>query len=648
MLVVVKSNLETIYNVVLGTAGHIDHGKSSLIQRLTGVDPDRLPEEKARGLTIDLGFAPLTLENGRRIGVIDVPGHERLIKNMVAGATGIDAVLLVVAADDGVMPQTREHLTIMELLNLKHGLVAITKVDLVDAEFRELVRSDIADTLAGTFLENAPMVEVSSTTGEGIEALRNELDRLLPVVPPRDTTGIFRMPIQRVFSSKGFGTVVTGVPVGGQVSVGDTLEVVPLGKKGRVRGLHAYGETTDLVRAGHSSAVNITDIDYREVHRGMVLTCPGYFRSATLFEARFRYLPMHRQPLQHQAPVRLHVGTAEGIGRIYILDKKVLEPGDEAFVQFRLEQPLVAAPGDRFVLRSYSPLHTLGGGGIIDQSRWRLKTGKKQVLELLREKAEAVKDPRKLVAAVLHAQGYEGAVDKDLARRTGLPQDEVNTVLDELEKAGEISRAERGGLLLSRARLDEARNALLQSAANFFRENPRRRYLEQGQLRQQLGAHDAFFQHLVQTLQSEGVVTEAHGGKLGFRDYGPRLDEEEQAICAQILEDLAAQLFSPPAPAELAEKYNWPLATAEELTRLLVEEQKAIQLTEGVFLHQEAVAEARRRIGKHLEAGGSLTASEAKQLLGSTRKFGIPLLEHLDRIGFTVRRGDVRVLRATE
>ena len=369
-----KKNLDTIFNVVIGTAGHIDHGKSTLVEKLTGIHPDRLPEEKARGLTIDLGFAPLTLKSGQRIGVIDVPGHEKLVKNMVAGATGIDLVLLVVAADDGVMPQTREHVSIMDLLGLTEGIVVLSKIDMVDSDLRELVKDDIQETLRGTFLENAPVVELSSVTGEGLDKLLDVIHARIAILKPKETSGIFRMPIQRVFSSKGFGTVVTGVPLRGTTVLGDTLEVVPLGKKGRVRGIHAYREATDMARAGHSSAINLTDVDYREVHRGMVLTQPGYFQGSTMFEASLKYLASNTRPLPHQTSIRLHLGTVEGLGKVYLLEKKTVEPGEEAYVQFRLDEPIVAAPGDRFVLRLHSPLETIGGGEILDQSRWRLKT----------------------------------------------------------------------------------------------------------------------------------------------------------------------------------------------------------------------------------------------------------------------------------
>ncbi len=640
-----KKNLDTIINVVIGTAGHIDHGKSTLVERLTGIHPDRLPEEQARGLTIDLGFAPLTLESGHRVGIIDVPGHERLVKNMVAGATGIDLVLLVVAADDGVMPQTREHVSIMQLLGLSDGIVVLSKIDMVDGDLRELVKEDVRDTLKGTFLERAPMVEVSSVTGEGINRLLEAIHAKVRDLKPKDTSGIFRMPIQRVFSSKGFGTVVTGVPVRGKTLLGDTLEIVPLGKKGRVRGIHAYREATDMARAGHSSAINLTDVDYREVHRGMVLTQPGYFRGSTMFEARLQYLASNRRPLPHQAAIRLHVGTVEALGKVYLLEKKTLEPGEEAYAQFRLDEPAVAAPGDRFVLRLHSPLETIGGGEILDQSRWRLKAGKSYVLDLLREKEAAVGDPKKFLASSVIASGYDAVAEKDIAIRCGLPAGDAKILIEELVAEGDLSRASRAGLLLASKRLDEARAESLRTAEQYFRENPRKLFLDKQQMRQSLGAHEVFFQDLITLMESEGLVTEAAGGQLRFRDYGPRLRPEDEQARSEIIAALKESLFTPPSPSEIAARHGRDPKSVEQIAALLADEGEAVKLADDVYLHRDAVDEARKKLREHLEKNKSMTASDAKNVLGSTRKYSIPLLEHFDREGFTVRKGDLRELR---
>ncbi len=642
-----KKNRETIFNVVVGTAGHIDHGKSSLVQRLSGIDPDRLPEEKERGLTIDLGFAPLELESGLRVGIIDVPGHERLVKNMVAGATGIDLVILVVAADDGVMPQTEEHVAIMDLLGIEHGIVAITKIDIVEEDLRELVREDIRESLGETFLRDAPIVEVSSTTGEGIPELLRLLHEQLASVRPRDESGIFRLPIQRIFSAKGFGTVVTGVPVSGSTKIGDTLEIVPLAAKGRVRGIHAYKEATDFARAGHSSAINLTDIDYRRVERGMVLTEPGYLKGATMFEARLRYLSGNRKPLLHQAPVRLHTGTAEALGRVYLLERKTVEPGEETFVQFRLDAPLVAAPGDRFVLRSYSPAWTIGGGELLDTSRWRLKTGKEYVIDELRARATTVGDPTQLVVSTLERAGFETLSSKELALRVCLPPEECQAIVEQLLAGGAVKQASRGRQLVSTAKLEEARASVGDIAEKHFAKQPRSRTMSKLDLRHELRASDSFLAELVGAMAESGEIEERAAGKLAFRDFGPRLTDRDEEIRATILAETREKLFSPPSAAELAAERGWDPKVAQELAALLEDDGDLVSIGGGIVLHRDAIATAKDRLRAHIEAAGAVTASDAKELLGSTRKYVIPLLEHLDQTGFTLRQGDRRVLRNT-
>ena len=636
---------DRIFNVVVGTAGHIDHGKSTLVERLTGVDPDRLPEEKARGLTIDLGFAPLELPDGRRVGIVDVPGHERLIKNMVAGATGIDVVVLVVAADDGVMPQTREHLTIIEILGIEHGLVAMTKADVVEAEMRELVREDIADNVAGTFLESAPIVEVSSITGEGIPDLVETLVQTIDRVEPRETSGVFRMPIQRIFSPKGFGTVITGIPVSGTVKVGDTLEVVPLGQRGRVRGLQAYKETSSTARAGHSTAVNLSDVDYRSVERGMVLAEPGYFEGATMYEAELRYLPAGRRPLVHQTPIRLHVGTAEALGRVHLLEKKSMEPGETSFVQFRLDDPVVAAPGDRFVLRLYSPMETIGGGKILGVSDRRLKTGKDFILERLRRKQSAVGDQRQLIEALLVERGYDTIAEKDIAKQLGVRPDEARDLVASLIDEDVARRASRAGQVLSTRQLTSATEASRRCAESYYRDHPRRLLMDKSYLRRELDAGEVFLADLLAAMASTGDVEITPAGLLRWRDFGPSLGEEEEAMRDAIEAVCQERLFTPPSPDELAAEKGWPEATTLELFDLLTEQGELRKVADGIYFHCRAMDEARRRLREHLGREGSMTAGDAKNILESSRKYSIPLLETLDREGFTVRKGDVRVLK---
>ncbi len=640
-----RKNLETIYNVVIGTAGHIDHGKSTLVERLTGINPDRLPEEKARGMTIDLGFARFELEGGLRVGIVDVPGHERFVKNMVAGATGIDLVLLVVAADDGVMPQTREHLEIMGLLELQHGVIALTKVDLVEPDLRELVMEDVRETVKGTFLEDAPIVCVSSATGEGMEALKSTLAERIAMVNPRDTSGVFRMPIQRIFSSKGFGTVLTGIPVSGQVTLNDVLEVVPLGQSGRVRGIHAYQEATDLARAGHSSAINITDVDYKAVSRGMVLAQPGYFEGTRMVEARFRYLSRSGRPLENVTTVRFHTGTAEAIGRIHLLEGKRMEPGATGLVQFRLDDPVVVAPGDRYVARLHSPMETIGGGEVLDRSRWRLKAGKPYVIDQLRKKEESIGSKRAFLLNLFSESGFTVLSEKEISMRAGLKGEEARRNVEELLAEGAIFPASRPGFLIARASFEKAKEKARAEAERFFRQHPRRLLMEKLHLRGVLAAHEVFFQDLIAKLEQEGVVSTVRGESLKWASHRPQLSGEELKVREAILNAYRSAPLSPPRPEEAAQEAGLNATIAPAMAGLLIEEGELVKVAEDVIFHREALEDARRKLREHLEKEGSMTASHAKTLLGSSRKYIIPLLEYFDREGFTIRRGDVRELR---
>ncbi|MBI4585956.1 MAG: selenocysteine-specific translation elongation factor [Planctomycetes bacterium] len=634
-----------IYNVIVGTAGHIDHGKTTLVEKLTGINPDRLPEEKERGMTIDLGFSRYQLQSGQKIGIIDVPGHERFVKNMVAGATGIDLVLLVVAADDGVMPQTREHLEIMKLLGIQHGIIVVTKIDMVSPELRELATEDILAAVKGTFLEKAPLVPVSSVTGEGLDRLKAVLQQEVLLVKTRSTTGVFRMPVQRVFSSKGFGTVLTGVPMSGKAVVGDTLEVLPLGKKGRVRGVQAYQSAAEMAQAGQSSAINLTDLDYKEVHRGMVLAAPGYFQSSTLVEARFSYLPSIERPLRHLREIRFHCGTAEILGRIYLLEGKELRPGQSTFVQLRLQEPVVAAPGDRFVLRLHSPMVTIGGGEVIDLSRFRLKQGKAHIIEKLESKAEAVRSPKQLLLHAVQDRGYEAVLELEAARDSGLPAAEAQKVLQELIEEGAILTASRSGLYFSSIRFEEAKAKAREVAVSFFQKKPKRLLMEKVALRQAVPSHEVFFQDLLAALEKEGRLKTVRGEYLQWTFHAPQLTDREKGFREQVLKAIREQAFSPPRVEEVAAQLGVDSRTAGTVGELLLEEGELVKASEEAVFHREAIEEARRRLREHLEKAGTMTASEAKNLLGSSRKYIIPLLEMLDQEGFTIRRGDVRELR---
>lgn len=636
---------QKIHNVIVGTAGHIDHGKTALIQGLTGIDADRLPEEKQRGMTIDLGFARYEISGGRRVGIVDVPGHERFIKNMVAGATGIDIVLLVVAADDGVMPQTREHLEIMEILGLENGIVVVTKKDLVDAEMLELAMEDVRDTISGTFLEAAPMIAVSSITGDGLDELRTILNEMIDAVPRRTTEGLFRMPIQRVFSSRGFGTVLTGIPITGTAVPGDTLEVLPLGKTGRVRSIQAYMSAAEKAQAGQSSAVNLSDVDYKDVTRGMVLGTPGYFRSASMIEARLKYLPNTPRPLRDRTSVRFHCGTAEILGQVHLLEGKVLAPGETMYAQLRLEEPVVTVAGDRFVLRLHSPMITIGGGEILDLSRWRLKRGKEFVIEGLQNKERALDSPRDRLLIQLDARGFNAFQESEIARDCGLSPEESTELLGQLRESGEVVDSSRAGLMLSSHQVESALDRAQKVAREFFRKHPRRLLMEKIVLRQAIDAHEIFFRELLARLEADRQLRTVRGEYLKWAFHTPKLSQAESNFRKALTEALESSPFTPPRVDEVAGSANIPADQAAAVASLLVEEGVAVKIADDVYLHRQAIDDARDKFRAHLQSAGQMTASEARELLQSSRKYIIPLLELFDQEGFTIRRGDVRELR---
>ncbi|MFN0056977.1 MAG: selenocysteine-specific translation elongation factor [Planctomycetota bacterium] len=635
---------DAIYNVVLGTAGHIDHGKSSLVRQLTGIDPDRLPEEQARGLTIDLGFAPFVLSTGERVGIIDVPGHERFVKNMVAGATGIDIVALVVAADDSVMPQTREHIDIMTLIGVRRGVIVINKIDLVEPAMVELVEDEIREAVKGTFLDGAPAYYVSATTGAGIPELRAALETHLRGLPPRSTDGIFRMPIQRVFSAHGHGTVVTGIPVSGRVELQDRLEILPLGVTGRVRGLQAYKQTVTQARAGHSTAINLSDVDFHAVHRGMVAAVPGYFQATTMIEARVRVLAHLDQPVRHQTPIRFHTGTAEAAGKIYLLEDKVVEPGAETYAQFRLTEPIVVAPGDRYVFRLESPMITLGGGEILDRSAWRLKTGKAYVVEQLRRKEQALGSDLEFLASLVAETPLKMIDGAELARRAGMAETEAAKHLATLAERGDLVPVKGVQQYLSRTGLELAGKRIEGALDECYRKSPYRIHVPKVEVLDACRLDAEFCEHCLANLASRGVVRLERGGRLSLPGRALKLSGAEQEVYDLIESTFRKDLLNPPRLDELAQRSGKPLKLLEKMQALLVDQELLVRLAPDVVLLSDAIDGAAETLRKLFRDEGAFTASRAKDVLGTSRKFAIPLLEYFDRLKITRRLGDTREL----
>ena len=628
--------MAAIRSVIVGTAGHIDHGKSSLVEALTGVDPDRLEEEQRRGMTIDLGFAPYLHGSGALVGFIDVPGHERFIKNMVAGATSVDIALLVVAADDGVMPQTREHLAILGLLGVRRGLVALTKIDLVEPGLAELARQDTAALLAGGPLEGAPVLPVSTVTGAGLPELRAALDALIDEVPARAEDGPFRLPVQRVFSAKGHGTVVTGVPVSGRVAAGDELEVVGKELRLRVRGVQAYGAAREVGRAGHSTALNVSGAGREDVRRGDVVAQPGVFAARRSLSAAYRHV--HDEPLRNRGAVRLHVGTAEVLGEVVLLQADSLARDAEGFIQLRLEEPVVTAPGDRYLLRHASSMAVLGGGTVVAPTDGRLKRFKERVLREASERLAAQGDPLALAHVVLGLAGRRGCELSRLVVETGVAAATLRELLRPDVSAGRLACI--GSLYLEPAALSEVADELAAALRAEHAAHPLHDWSDLAAARRAVVADEAV---LAAALAGDRRFETAGGGRVRLSGHRAQLGSGESAAREKLLAALEqGGAAPPPVDARLT-------GLPEARHRALVESLRAAGEVVAVGPHlfsAAALVRLKEAVRAHGRARrGAIDIPVLRDELGTTRKYLIPLLEHFDAQGLTVRHGERRTLR---
>ncbi len=624
---------------VAGTAGHIDHGKSALVRALTGTDPDRLEEEKRRGMTIDLGFAHLDLPSGRRVGIVDVPGHERLIRNMLAGATGIDVVLFVVAADEGVMPQTREHLDILRFLPVRRGVVVLTKADLVsDDAWLQLVADDVRALVRGTFLEDAPLVAVSSRTGQGIPELVRTLDALLDGVPERPTDAPARLPIDRAFVMPGFGVVVTGTLWSGRIAPGDVLELLPAGLSVRARGVQSHGSPVPAGVAGSRVAVNLSGVEAGQVARGDVLAAPGVFRPTTLVDARVRLLPS-APALAHMTRVRMYAGADEVIGRLRLLDRPRLDPGDAAVVQISLERPAVVADGDPFVLRTYSPLVTLGGGEVLGAHPPRRRRGAVSVAAIEHVAAAGLAGKVETAAA---ACGTAGTTADDLARAVTASRDQVDEAVASLQAAGTLLALR--GRLFHRDAARSTAERILRVLEAFHRENPWRVGMPKDDLKASAfpSGDDRLYAHALAGLVEAGDVEEV-GGFARRAGFAPAVSAEEAAVRDRIAAALLRGKFSPPGREELAREVGGGPAF-ERMLVALRDEGTVVEVAPGMYFHRQALDEIRRLVAEEVARSGNVTVASLRDRLQTSRKYALAVLEYFDSIRITRRVGDARVL----
>ena len=632
-------------HLILGTAGHIDHGKTSLVKALTGIDTDRLKEEKARGITIELGFAHLELPGGLCFGIVDVPGHEKFVRTMVAGVGGMDLVMLVIAADEGIMPQTREHLDILRLLGVKSGLVALTKRDTVEGEWLELVTEEVRDFVAGSFLEGAPIVAVSSRSGEGLDELKLQLAQLAHLAVEKRREGPFRLPVDRVFTVPGFGTVVTGTLLSGEIAVGDELEILPSGREGRVRGLQAHGIKGDRGQAGQRLAVNLQGIDLDQVHRGHVVVPRGLFQATRTVDVRLDYLPSAPRELKHRATVRLHSATYEVPAQVILLDRDTLQPGESAYVQLRLKEPALLLSGDSYILRAFSPQITVGGGVTLDPFPPRRRRRNEEALQLL--EAFGTADQQRTIFLIISQSLLSGISFDDVLMRSGLPRKTVEATLTALLSAGEIVQmAREPRLFLSKSAVETLKQGLVQELTSFLATNPLKEGMGKEELKTRLPKRsDArFFTPLLTALEKDGLV-------VPDRDIVRPAGEAARPAAAadgpgsRISAFIAEGGIEPPTVKEIMERFRCDEKTVRDNLALLTRNGQVARISADLFYSAVALDGLREKLVALLREKGEVTPPEYRELTGLSRKFLIPLLEHFDSEKVTIRVGDKRVLR---
>ena len=638
-------------NIIVGTAGHIDHGKTSLIKALTGTDTDRLPEEKKRGITIDLGFAELAVE-GHRIGFVDVPGHERFVKNMLAGAAGIDLVLLVVAADEGVMPQTREHFDICRLLGIKSGVIALTKSDLVDDEMLDLVRLDVGELAAGTFLEKAPVIPVSSTSGAGLAELKSALVNSAAALGDRHDIHVPRLPIDRSFSVRGFGTVLTGTLASGSLTPESSLELMPERRPVRVRGLQTHGRSVEAATAGQRVAVNLGSIDHADIHRGSTLALAGTLAPATMLDVQVEVLPSAPRPMRSRHRVRVHIGTAEVLARVYVLEAAgEIEPGSEGCVQLRLEAPVAAVVGERFVIRSYSPQATIAGGTVLDPLPVKHSSrDRESAVAFLAAVSDAWESTDKVpaIARLFIEASVERGIAQPLVARTGFRRGLIDAAAATLTSAGVVVDA--GGILLAARAFQELRERLARSVKDHHDREPFSAGIARKALQEKHFARipdEVFRSALAGLVADRTVIHEADVIRLADREQ--ELSAAERGFVERFLAELRTAGLQPRKLSEIVADVTAADVTAShaaKLVEMLAKRGDVIKVSTDLVFAGDVIASLRTRLKDRaaLLPGRLIDVAAFKDLAGVSRKYAIPLLEYFDRIGVTKRVGEKRLI----
>jgi len=634
-----------VKQIILGTAGHIDHGKTALIKAVTGVNTDRLKEEQERGITIELGFADLDLPSGQHLGIVDVPGHEKFVKNMVAGATGIDIVAMVIAADEGVMPQTREHMEICTLLGIRHGLVVLTKIDLVDEEWLEMVKDDIATFTRGTFLEGAPVVGVSSVSGQGIPEFLETLDALSADVPSRSPAGLFRLPVDRVFTMRGFGTVITGTLISGSVQVGDTIMIYPSGTVSKVRGIQVHNQSVTNAEAGLRTAINFQGLEKTGITRGEIVSSPGVLKPSYMLDVSLHFLKSNRKPAKNRHRVRFHSGTSEILGLLILLDRDELQPGETAVAQIRLDAPVAVMMGDRFVIRSYSPVRTIGGGQILNPIPPKHKRFTPELIEGLTGILE--KSAVDLVAYHVQAAQMQGLSFSDLRLMTNLSERQLESALQELMSKKTLLQVDRENrMYIHRENFEQIKRQITDYLSAYHAANPLKAGMPKEELKSKFPQHlgpKLFTLALTALIKEQRLVSPEDTVRLAAHTVA--LGGAQEDLKQKILELYTAAGLEPPYFRDVGKALNADPARAKDILNLLIGEGLIVKAKEDLYFSTSAVSALRQRLIDFLKANEEISTPQFKEMTGLTRKYLIPLLEYFDGTGLTLRVGDNRKLR---
>ncbi len=635
--------------IILGTAGHVDHGKTSLIRALTGIETDRLKEEKKRGITIELGFAYLDLECGHRVGIVDVPGHERFIRNMVAGAAGMDMVAFIIAADEAIMPQTKEHLDICKLIGLKNGIIVLNKIDLVDDEWLEMVEEDIRDFFQDSFLAEAPIVKVSAVQGKGIDELKNTINQKISLLDFKEEFGPFRMPVDRVFTMKGFGTVVTGTALNGRISIGDEICFYPSGLKANIRGIQTHGRNMEIIEAGHRTAINLQGISQEEINRGDMAATPDSMTTSTLLDARLYYLDNNDKKLKNRTLVRLHIGTREIMARVILTEQSSLEAGDEGNIQLLLQEPAPTWIGDRFIIRSYSPAATIGGGTILNNDPPKRKRSKKEDKEKNKDIFSVYlngSDEEKMLL-FLEEKGMQGCSSQELSSRLGIFGKKLKKLLQQPLSNGKIVVVDsEKQQLVSGKTIEMLTDDIINKLEKYHEDNPLKKGIVKEELRNLLKGkinQKTFNFALAQLSKKNKIIIDEAEIRLSGHEVELQVDQQE--IEDKLIEIYETAQLRPENIKNISNHFpDIAKKQVMEVLNLLINKGLIIKVNNTLYFHHSHIETLQDKLVNFIKEEGEIDAPRFKEMTGLSRKYSIPLLEYFDKIKLTVRIGDKRVL----